>query len=90
MPNASYVKTIGTPDTKKVIGGTVNNTAFITSNRLKELLTTTRQGSKKSAYKKDLIKNVQSLGWMYRAGTRNDHLGKLDLTGAISDSRMTI
>ena len=89
MPNASYVKAIGSPDTRKVKNGTVNNTAFITSKRLKELLATSKTGGNKE-YKKNLIENVKSLGWMYRAGTRRTKLADIDLTGEISNAKMTI
>ena len=89
MPNASYVKAIGSPDTRKVKNGTVNNTAFITSKRLKELLATSKTGGNKE-YKKNLIENVKSLGWMYRAGTRRTKLADINLTGEISNAKMTI
>ena len=89
MPNASYVKAIGSPDTRTVKNGTVNNTAFITSKRLKELLATSKTGGNKE-YKKNLIENVKSLGWMYRAGTRRTKLADIDLTGEISNAKMTI
>lgn len=89
VPNASYVKAIGSPDTRKVKNGTVNNTAFITSKKLKELLATSKTGGNKE-YKKNLIENVKSLGWMYRAGTRRTKLADIDLTGEISNAKMTI
>lgn len=89
VPNASYVKAIGSPDSRTVKNGTVNNTVFITSKRLKELLATSKTGGNKE-YKKNLIENVKSLGWMYRAGTRRTKLADIDLTGEISNAKMTI